>query len=131
MPLVKLIKGARYQFANTLVQRGEVVEVDSRTRNRLVRSRYFQDVEDHERPAFVAMDEDDAPTEVVGGTNINELNDPAITGALTEDNPGPVGSRGKGKVHARGGSAIADAKAAETVTKQDQSPDAEKTEAAV
>lgn len=130
MPLVKLVKGKRYQFANTLVERGEVVEVDKRTRNRLVRSRYFVDVEDHERPAFVPMDEDDAPASVQGGTSLDELDDPSITGAKPDAPSGPVGGRGSGKVHSRQGSDIANA-TAEAQGKQTTDPEAEKTEAAV
>lgn len=129
--LVKLVRGKRYQFASTLVEHGEVVEVDARTRNRLVRSGYFVDVRDHERPAFVAIQEDDAPAQVQGGTDINNFDDPAITGAKPEPEvaTGPIGARGDGKVHQRSGSEIAEARAAEA--QQTADPTAENTEAQV
>lgn len=106
MPLVKLTRGARYQFDNILVQKGEVIEVDARTRNRLVRSGHFIDVQDHERPAFIAMAEDDGPTHVQGGVSLDDIDDPGLLGAKPEAEvaTGPQGARGKGEVHRRSNS---------------------------
>ena len=131
MPLIRLTKGARYQFDNVLVQKGEVIEVDNRTRNRLVRSGHFIDCADHERPAFVEFDEDeDRPMKVQGGVNLDDIDDPAITGATPGG--GPKGS------NRRSGSEIANQRAAEAkvsatkpVAVQTEDAEAEKQEAAL
>ncbi len=121
MPLVKLIRGARYQFDTVLVEKNEVVDVDARTRNRLVKSGYFCDVADHERPAFEAMPEDDGPAVVQGGTDISEFDSPELTGAQPDG--GPQGAKGVGTVHRRSGSEIAAQRAADTKA-QEPAPDA-------
>jgi hypothetical protein len=97
MPLVKLVKGARYQFDDVLVQRNEVIDVDARTRNRLVRSGHFIDAASLDEPAFIAMDEEggEETTGVrAGGTKLSELDNPAITGARS-------GGRGSDIVNTR------------------------------
>lgn len=123
MPLVKLTKGHRYQFENVLVENGEVIDVDNRTRNRLVRSGHFIDVAEEDRPAFVAMPEDDqdyeddgktrAPSKVTGGRSLDDLDDPAITGSKEKPSPKPKpqGARGRTKVHSRSGSDKVNARA--------------------
>lgn len=111
MPFVRLTQGARYQFENVLVLKGETIEVDNRTRNRLVKSGHFIDVAE-ERPAFQAMPEGDETFDAVGGQNLDDLDDPSLTGAKAEpEETGKRGGKGKGKVNQRGGSALANKRA--------------------
>jgi hypothetical protein len=133
MPLIKLIRGARYSFSDTLVQKGEVIEVNARTRNRLVRGGYFEDAASHERPSFIPMSEEDDDADTVrGGQDINENVDPSIFGAQPDEpTTGPHGGRGKGQVHRRGGSETVNDRAAEAKGKQDSSEEAATEEAGV
>lgn len=99
MPLVKLVKGARYQFANVLVHRGEVIEVDNKTRNHLVKSTHFRDVTEPE-PEFIPLPEDDDDGDEVeavkGGTSLDQIDSPSLTGAKRSDLGGKPRSRGRG-----------------------------------
>lgn len=135
MPLVKLIRGKRYQFSNIVVQNGEVIEVDARTRNRLVKSKHFIDVRDLEQEAFVPIPEDagtqpmvdsDAPRVagapivpqpapvISGGTPLDQSNNPAYFGAE------PAQTVDGKTVHTRSGSDIVNQRAEEA--KQTQVP---------
>ncbi len=134
MPLIKLIRGARYSFSDTLVQKGEVIEVNARTRNRLVRGGFFEDAASHERPSFIPMSEEDdgADGVVLGGQPLAEGEDPHVFGAKPDEpSPGPQGGRGKGQVHRRGGSEAVNDRAAEAASKQDGSEEAATEEAGV
>lgn len=121
MPLIKLVRGKRYQFSNVIVQQGEVIEVDARTRNRLVKSKHFVDVMDIEVQAFTPLPEDAATAAPVpvavapekndgllsGGTPLGANADPAIFGA-------PDQSPNAGKtIHSRSGSDLVNQRAAE------------------
>ncbi len=126
MPLVKMVLGARYQFDNVLVKKGEVIEVDNRTRNRLVKGKHFIDVSEHERPAFVALPEDEqAPLPTRGGVSLDDIDD-----GDPDPDTGPKGGKGTGKVHRRSGSDIAEERAA-TAAKQVEVEGAETEEVTV
>jgi len=135
MPLVKMILGSRYQFDNVLVRKGEVIEVDARTRNRLVKGRHFEDVAEHERPAFTPMAEDpEEPSHVRGGVSLDDIDTAAQTGANAErlaeaPEDGPQGGRGKGTAHRRDNDAALNERA--TAGHQNPAPEAEEVEAEV
>ena len=134
MPLVKMILGARYQFDNTLVKNGEVIEVDNRTRNRLVKGGHFKDVAEHERPAFVPLPEDDDPAPARGGQSLDDIDDPSQTGANADKlaeapDDGPRGARGTGQTHMRGNDEALNDRATEGRQREDA--DAERAEAEV